>query len=140
VSEAHPDSLGVAGSRVLIIEDNRDAADALKTLLEMAGSSVRVAYDGPSGLAVARESLPETVVCDIGLPGSMDGYGVARALRVEPAFRATELVAVTGYGQAADVRRAKEAGFDVHLTKPVDADDLLAVVAQSHERAGRRAP
>jgi CheY-like chemotaxis protein len=113
--------------RILIIEDNRDAADSLHMLLEVLGHEVQVAYNGTAGLALADEWLPEVILSDIGLPG-LDGYGVARELRRNPATAQIRLIAVTGYGSEADRRRAFEAGFDYHLTKPVDPEVLLALI------------
>jgi CheY-like chemotaxis protein len=104
--------------RVLIVEDNRDQAESLRLLLQMRGFEVRVAYDGPEGVRAASEWHPDAVLCDIGLPG-LDGYGVAAELRRNPATAAALLVAVTGYGSDEDQRRAWEAGFSVHVTKPV---------------------
>jgi signal transduction histidine kinase len=106
-----------AGQRVLLIEDNLDGAETLRLMLERGGYEVRVAHDGPQGLALARTWPSDVVICDIGLPGGMDGYAVARALREQRGPRV--LVAVSGYGRAEDKARAQEAGFDVHLTKPV---------------------
>jgi CheY-like chemotaxis protein len=88
-------------------------------LLELLGHTVAVAYTGPDGVRLAREWRPDVVLCDIGLPG-LDGYGVAGALRHDPATAGARLIAVTGYGQDEDRRRTREAGFDHHLTKPVD--------------------
>jgi signal transduction histidine kinase len=115
--------------RCLIIEDHRDAADSLRTLLELAGHEVEVAYDGQQGLEKVRWFRPEIVLCDIGLPNGMDGYAVARALRAEPELGPLRLVALSGYGQAEDQRRALEAGFDTHLTKPADPDGLRRLLA-----------
>ncbi|MBY0228525.1 MAG: response regulator, partial [Gemmataceae bacterium] len=114
--------------RVLVVEDSRDAAQSLRMLLEAAGHAVAVAHTGPDGVRAAQEHRPEVVVCDIGLPG-MDGYRVAQTLRGNPATAAARLIALTGYGQEEDRRRAREAGFDVHLTKPADFDDLEAALA-----------
>ncbi len=113
--------------RILIIEDNHDVADSLQLLLEVLGHETRVAYNGPDGVALAAEWLPEVVLSDIGLPG-MDGYGVARALRANPSTAGIRLIAVTGYGNDNDRRRAAEAGFDCHFTKPVDSAVLLAMI------------
>jgi CheY-like chemotaxis protein len=116
-----------AGSlRVLIVEDNHDAAESLKLLLELRGHQVRVVHDGAAGVATARQMRPDVVLCDIGLPGDLDGYGVARTLRAE-SWRSA-LVAVSGYGQEEDKRKAREAGFDRHLTKPVDSQTLMQVL------------
>ena len=114
--------------RVLIVEDNQDAADSLRILLEVYGYQVTVAYTGPDGVKAAEEHRPAVVICDIGLPG-MDGYRVARALRENPATAAARLIALTGYGQEEDRRRAREAGFDEHLTKPADPAVLGALLA-----------
>jgi CheY-like chemotaxis protein len=114
--------------RVLVVEDNRNAADSLKMLLEAYGYEVEVAYTGPDGVRAAVEQRPGVVICDIGLPG-LDGYGVAQALRDNPATAAARLIALTGYGQEEDRRRAKEAGFDEHLTKPADPAALEALLA-----------
>jgi PAS domain S-box-containing protein len=115
------------GRRVLIIEDNHDTAETLRTLLELAGHEVAVAYAGPAGVETARQVQPEVVLSDLGLPG-MDGFAVARALRHDPATAGARLIAVTGYGQEEDQRRARDAGFDQHLVKPVDPAELLRVV------------
>jgi PAS domain S-box-containing protein len=114
--------------KVLVVEDHRDAADSLRILLEMSGYQVTVAYTGPDGVRAAEEHRPDVVVCDIGLPG-MDGYRVARALRENPATATTRLIALTGYGQDEDRRRAREAGFDEHLTKPADPAALESLLA-----------
>jgi CheY-like chemotaxis protein len=105
--------------RILIVEDSRDAADSLRMLLELLGHQVEVAYSGPEGVRRARQWRPDVVLCDIGLPG-LDGYEVAGELRHDPATAKARLIAITGYGQEEDRRRAREAGFDHHLTKPVD--------------------
>ena len=111
--------------RVLVVEDNRDAADTLKSLLEALGHRVAVAYTGPAGVAAAVREPPDVVVCDIGLPG-MDGYAVARRLREVPETAGVRLIAVTGYGQNGDRDRALAAGFDGHLVKPADLTSLLS--------------
>ena len=115
--------------RVLLIEDNDDCASSMRMVLELGGHEVAVAHAGHPGVATARRFHPDVVLCDIGLPGGMDGYAVARALRQDPAFGSTYLVAVTGYGQEDDCRRAREAGFDLHLTKPVDPVHLEELLA-----------
>jgi PAS domain S-box-containing protein len=113
--------------RVLVIDDNEDAASTLKECLELLGHDAYVAGDGPSGLALARQLAPDVVVCDIGLPG-MDGYAVARALRADEATRGAYLVALSGYALPEDLRRAHEAGFDRHLAKPLELDALQRVL------------
>jgi PAS domain S-box-containing protein len=105
--------------RVLVVEDNRDAADSLRMLLALLGHEAAVAYNGLEGVRQGREWRPDVVLCDIGLPG-LDGYAVAGELRQDPATAGARLIAITGYGQDEDRRRTLQAGFDHHLTKPVD--------------------
>jgi CheY-like chemotaxis protein len=118
----------VAPRRVLIVEDNDDARQMLHEALAFSGHDVREARDGASGLALAAEALPDVALIDIGLP-DVDGYEVARRLRAAPGGRRMGLIAITGYGQAEDQRRAYEAGFDAHLTKPVAPERLKQVMA-----------
>ncbi|HEV8313660.1 MAG TPA: response regulator [Burkholderiaceae bacterium] len=109
-----------AARRVLLIDDNPDAVEALAELLRLSGHNVRTAGDGPSGLALATQFEPEFVLCDLGLPG-MSGYEVALALRALPgAARSAVIVALTGHGTDEDRQRSASAGFDVHLLKPID--------------------
>jgi PAS domain S-box-containing protein len=119
--------------RVLIVEDNRAAADTLRELLKLSGCTVEVAYSGPAALTAAREFHPEVVLCDLGLPG-MDGFQVAKALRQDPATASARLIAVTGYGQEEDRRRAREAGFELHLTKPIRFAELQRLLEITPER------
>jgi CheY-like chemotaxis protein len=105
--------------RVLVIDDNSDAANALRMLLENDGHSVRVAHDGVSGLALAREYRPEYLLLDIGLP-RLNGYDIAASVRGDPELKDTTIVAITGYGQVHDRARTAAVGFDHHLTKPVE--------------------
>jgi PAS domain S-box-containing protein len=116
--------------RVLIIEDNRDAAESFRDSLLLAGHEVAVAFDGASGLAKAREFAPHVILCDIGLPGGIDGYGVARALRLDPLGARVFLVALTGYALPEDRQLALEAGFDTHVAKPPDLEFLRRLVLQ----------
>jgi CheY-like chemotaxis protein len=113
-----------------VIEDNVDAAESLGLLLELIGHQADVAFDGAAGLAAARRRVPDVVLCDIGLPGALDGYAVARAFRADPELRPAFLIALTGYGREEDRRRALEAGFDTHLTKPADLEDLKRLLAE----------
>ena len=115
--------------RVLVIEDSVDAADALCDLLTLDGHDARVAYDGPSGIALAREFRPEVVLCDIGLP-EMDGYEVARAIRADDALRGTYLAALSGYARPEDRERSAQAGFDWHLAKPPSTEALERVITE----------
>jgi DNA-binding response OmpR family regulator len=112
---------------VLVVDDNADAAESLAVLLRLWGHDVQTAHDGLSGLKAALSDRPAVALLDIGLPG-LDGYELARRLRAQlgPALR---LVAVTGYGQEEDRRRSLEAGFDAHLVKPADLDELHALLA-----------
>ncbi len=115
--------------KVLVVDDNVDAAESLAQLLTLWGHKVEVAGDGPSALRIADSLSPELVLLDIGLPG-MDGYQVAAALRTtDPRTASTRVVAVSGYGQARDRERSREAGFDAHLTKPVDIARLKQLVS-----------
>jgi two-component system CheB/CheR fusion protein len=119
--------------RVLIIEDNRDAADTLREVLELDQHFPLVAYSGPDGIQKAKVFLPDVVLCDIGLP-EMNGFQVARALRSEPSFAKTTLVALTGYASAEDVAKSRTAGFDRHLSKPVSMEALQALFADVSPR------
>jgi signal transduction histidine kinase/ActR/RegA family two-component response regulator len=129
VSLAPQRAAPTAVAHVLVVEDNQDAAETLRIALELEGMTVTVAGDGAEGLAAARRLRPGLIICDIGLPGELDGYGVARAIRADHALRDVPLVAVTGYASADDRARAREAGFDRHLAKPASLDDLLRVIA-----------
>ncbi len=120
--------------RVLVIEDNLDAAETLQDMLRLWGHEVAVAHEGRAGLEEARTFKPDVVLCDIGLP-VMDGYQVARAIRSDPTLAHTFLVALTGYALAEDQRRAAAAGFDRHLGKPVAIDVIEDVLANVPGRA-----
>jgi CheY-like chemotaxis protein len=113
--------------RIVLVEDNADARDAMRALLEVSGHRVEIAADGPSGIELARRVRPDVTLVDIGLPG-VDGYEVARRLRADGGA-GLRLVALTGYGQPEDRARALDAGFDAHLVKPVEAEDLNRVLA-----------
>jgi CheY-like chemotaxis protein len=116
--------------RVLVVDDNADAARSLSMLLEMNGHEVHTCHDGPSALRAAEAFGPEVVLLDIGLPG-MDGFEVARRLREQTVPQQPLLVALSGYGQAEDQRRSREAGFDHHLVKPADPEVLTALFASA---------
>jgi two-component system CheB/CheR fusion protein len=120
--EAHP-------SRVLLVEDNPDAAESLMMILEVLGHQVRVVYDGRAALEAARANLPDIMLIDIGLPG-MNGYELAQAIRRDGALARIILVALTGYGRSEDKAQALAAGFDYHLVKPVDLQALADLVAR----------
>src|SRR5207249_1563474 len=136
VAEAGPNGRSVPSPprRILVVDDTVDAAESLAKLLELTGHDVRTARDGPAALEAARIYRPEVVLLDIGLPG-MDGYEVARRLRKQPATEHVRLVALTGYGQAEDRRRSREAGFDHHLVKPVDPAALEGLLTSLGEPA-----
>jgi two-component system CheB/CheR fusion protein len=115
--------------RVLVVDDNVDAAESLAMLLRVEGHEVRTAHDGATALDAAQAYRPEVVLLDIGLP-KMDGYEVAQRLRRLPDSKSALVVALTGYGQEEDRRRAEEAGFDVHLVKPVDLAVLYSLLGK----------
>jgi PAS domain S-box-containing protein len=128
VREAQGKPAAPAGlQRVLIVDDNRDAARTLELLLRSIGHDTRVVYDGAEALGVAPSYQPHVVLLDIGMPG-MDGYEVARRLRTMRELDGTRIVAITGWGQDADRQRSREAGFDLHLVKPVDPNELVRVL------------
>jgi len=114
--------------RILIADDNQDAAESLSMLLELAGHEVRIAHQGRAALAIARTFRPDTALLDIGMP-DLSGYEVAKELRQEPWATRLRLIAVTGWGQEDDRRRALQAGFDHYLTKPIDPDQLESLIA-----------
>ncbi|MFL5506495.1 MAG: response regulator, partial [Gemmatimonadales bacterium] len=135
-AEGNGTVLAGASRRVLVVDDNADAAESLAQLLALKGHEVRVAYDGLSGVALARAFEPDVVLLDIGMPG-LDGYAVARRLREQDGRRGVRLVALTGYGQLDDRRRAQEAGFDDHLVKPPDVATLEQMLHAMEAPAGR---
>jgi signal transduction histidine kinase/DNA-binding response OmpR family regulator len=113
--------------KILVVDDNADAADSMAKLLRLVGHHVDVAYDGPSGLAAAQIFEPSVIILDIGLPG-MDGFAVAERVREIKSTRAALIIAVTGYGQHNDHLKSRQAGFDYHLTKPVELSALQALI------------
>jgi two-component system, sensor histidine kinase len=121
--------------RVLIVDDNEDSAESMMMLARSWGHEVAVANDGPVALTLALTFQPDIAMVDIGLPG-MDGYEVARRLRKASSDRDLYLMALTGYGRADDVRLAREAGFDEHLIKPTNLDELRRMLES--DTAGRR--
>jgi signal transduction histidine kinase/CheY-like chemotaxis protein len=114
-----PAAAPVAVRRVLVVEDNVDTATTLRDFLELSGFEVELAGSGTEGVETARRFLPDVVLCDLGLPG-LNGYEVAAELRRDPATATTRLIALTGYGRDEDRRRSRDAGFDLHLIKPVE--------------------
>ena len=117
--------VGGKSLRILIVEDNRDAAESLRMLLELSGHEATTVHTRAAGVEAARQVRPDVVLCDIGLPGGMDGYAVARALRADPDQAVATLIALSGYAQEQDQRKARQAGFDRHLTKPVEPSALV---------------
>lgn len=128
-----PAPTSLAYGRALVVDDNVDAAEMLATALQLEGIEVEVAHDGPTALSLAEITRPDLVLLDIGLPG-MSGLDVARAIRAQPWGADVVLVAQTGWGQEADRRRTAEAGFDEHLTKPIDLTDLIKLMAAPKAR------
>ncbi|MBI5489716.1 MAG: response regulator [Deltaproteobacteria bacterium] len=124
-----PASVPCVRRRVLIVEDNVDAAETLRDVLRLGGHEVQIALDGPAGIAGVREFRPEVVLCDIGLPG-IDGYEVARRLRADRSLGMVRLVALSGYAQPEDLRQAMDAGFDQHLAKPPSLEKLEELLAR----------
>jgi two-component system, chemotaxis family, CheB/CheR fusion protein len=124
---------------VLIVEDCRDTTDTLALLVGFWGHQALVAHDGPAALDLARTHAPDVALLDIGLRGGMDGCEVARRLRQLPGLEKALLVAVTGYGQKADVERCRGAGIDRHFVKPVDPEELRHVLTRA-ERLSRENP
>lgn len=114
--------------RILIVEDNRDTAETLRLLLEMFGDTVRTAYQGTVAITIAREFSPEVVLCDISLPGEMDGHAVAHVIRAEAARPAPFLIAMSGYDSDEDSQRALNSGFNAYLPKPVEFSTLQALL------------
>jgi signal transduction histidine kinase/CheY-like chemotaxis protein len=126
-----PPSVRAEGVRVLVVDDNEDAADLLAAALTLQGHQARVAHDGPSALHICGDDfIPQIALIDIGLP-VMDGYELAARLRALPGGDHLRLIALTGYGQASDRERARAAGFDAHLVKPIDLDTLNRTLRDS---------
>jgi DNA-binding response OmpR family regulator len=117
----------IKGRRVLIIEDDALIAESMRMVLEDEEHIVETADTGEEGIAVTKIFKPEILLCDVGLPG-MSGYDVARAIRAAPPVRNMYLIAMTGYGREQDRVLAKEAGFDLHLIKPVNTKQLIALI------------
>jgi CheY-like chemotaxis protein len=115
--------------RILVVDDNRDSADSLATLLKVIGYDTHTAYDGDEAVTTARTFSPEVVLLDIGMP-KVDGYHACHRIREESGGKEMFLVALTGWGQDEDRRRAEEAGFNHHMVKPVEVDALLTLLAK----------
>lgn len=128
--QASPSATAAEGCRIVVADDNVDAARIMAIVLEVAGHRVTTVHDGPSALAAVRAERPQLALIDISLPG-MSGLELARALRADPGLAGTRLIAVTGYSRDEDRQRSLAAGFDEHLTKPVGAAALHAAVARA---------
>jgi len=124
--------------RVLVVDDNEDAADSLGMLLQFLGAEVMVVHDGKSALAALKSFQPAVVLLDLGMPG-MNGLEVARRVREDPDYKHTTLVALTGWGQREDRRRTHEAGFDYHLVKPADVSTLQSILSLREAEEARQA-
>ncbi len=123
-----------SGKRILIVDDNRDACDSMAQLLQVCGHDTKTAYDGLAGVAAAETYSPDVILLDLGMP-NLNGYDACWRIRAQPSNGTTLLIALTGWGQAEDKRRTKEAGFDAHLVKPVDVAKLEGLLALAEQRA-----
>ena len=137
LDDGHPDPSAIQQAvtchRILVVDDNRDSANSLATLLTLAGNETETVYDGLEALKAAERFRPEVVLLDIGLP-NLNGYGVARRMRQESWGHDMFLVALTGWGQAEDRRQSADAGFDYHIVKPVDFNALKKLLGESAAR------
>jgi len=124
--------------RILVVDDNDDAADLLSLMLRNAGFETKTVYDGPTAIEAAHSFTPDIAILDIGLPG-MTGYELAERLRADASLRETALIALTGWGTPDDRKKAMAAGFDVHLTKPVSIEDLHVALAKAAARRHQHA-
>jgi len=120
--------------KVLIADDNHDAAQSLGALLELSNHEVLIAHDGEEALRIARQAMPDAMILDIGMP-RVTGDQVARAIRSEPWGGKVLMIAVTGWAEPEDKARATAAGFDLHLTKPIDVDELEKLLGDFASRA-----
>ena len=137
ISAADPQTLASGGRRILIADDNADALESLAALLSLNGHQVFRAPDGEAALRLVERLKPEIALLDIGMP-RLDGYEVARRIRMLEGSQGIMLVALTGWGQESDRRRAQEAGFDAHLTKPVDLDRLGQLLGEGPRQSRSR--
>lgn len=123
------DRPNLQGKRILIVEDHADSAEAMRVILESFGAAALVARNGTEAVAVAMESLPSLIMCDLRLPG-MDGYTLLRRLRASPLFATVPVMAVTGMAAEDDLERTRAAGFEAHIVKPVDYAALALALAR----------
>lgn len=124
--------------QLLIVDDNRDAADAMVMAAQVLGHDAVAVYDGHAALALLDRQRPDLMILDLSMPG-MDGYALARAIRERPAFADTLLVALSGFGAEADRQRTREAGFDLHMLKPMEIDALEQLLLRVQSHPGRAA-
>lgn len=132
VEERQAEKFGRPPLRVLVVDDNRDAADSLCILLKMWGFEARAVYDGTAGLEAARAGAPDCLVLDINMPG-LDGFALARAVRRQPGLERVKLIALTAYSDAEHARRIREAGFDHYLVKPAPPGDIERILKMLDE-------
>lgn len=130
---SHP--LSLTSRRILIVDDNRDAADSLGILLRLRGATVEVVHDGPKALAQLETFRPTVVLLDLGMPG-MNGFEVAQWIRQQPQCKEVVLIAQTGWGNHEFRRRSREVGFDHHLVKPVEFEGLVRLLADIRPASG----
>ncbi|MGH7586708.1 MAG: response regulator [Gemmatimonadales bacterium] len=128
------DAHGGRTLRILIVDDDRFAADTARALLELAGHTVAVAYSGVEGIELGKQTSPDVVLCDLFLADVVDGYAVARALRADPTSRGALLIAITGFAHSRDRDEAWEAGFDRFVSKPVDVTALARTLQDPTSR------
>lgn len=126
----------VGPRRILLVDDNVDSVAAMQILLELDGHTVQMAHDGFAALEIVREFQPDAFIIDIGLPG-MDGYELVRSLRRRADTSGATMIAMSGWGAPEDVRRAYEAGFDLHLSKPADYVSVIAALQQNPASRGQ---
>jgi len=124
------------GLKVLVIDDNRDSADSATDVLRLLGNQVETAYDGETGIQLAHKLQPHMILLDLAMPG-MDGFEARKRLREQSGASRAYLVAMTGFGNEEDKRRTRDAGFDAHLTKPVELESLVALLNEARTRAGK---
>jgi CheY-like chemotaxis protein len=135
--KAPPEAVPVAPvepCRILLVDDNVDAADSLAIILRFAGHDVRVEHDGQAGIAAASESRPDVILLDLGMP-RLNGFDACRQIRELSGGGDITIIALTGWGQDEDRRRTREAGFDHHLVKPVEPESLMRLIAESRKPA-----
>ena len=128
IDKSPNDTTSNTSRRILVIEDNVDSAEVLQTFLELNGHEIVVAYNTADGMQAAQQMIPEVIICDISLAGTLDGYDAAEEIRRHEKLKSTFLIALSGYGRPEDKEKAKAAGFDEHLTKPTDFDLLIRLL------------